>query len=155
MELIHQGYGQHRLARELDMPVQTAEEWIMLVRSAGVEAVMGASGKKMYPYEIKLAAVRDVIDQGMSLPQVMAKYGIASRSPVTHWCSKYRAGGAEALRAKPQGRPKGSGNKPPLRSSPEQALRDQVSYLQAKVAYLEKLHALQAEDRSRTGRKPW
>jgi transposase len=95
----------------------------------------------MYSYETKLAAVRDVIDRGMRLTQVMAKYGIASQSPVSRWCGSYRTGGAETLRAKRQGRPKGSWDTPQPRCSPEQALRDQARYLQAK-------------DRSRTGRKP-
>ena len=114
---------------------------------------MGAHGKTMYSYETKLAAVRDVIDHGMSLTQVMSKYGIASRSPVSHWCSDYRAGGPEALRAKPLGRPKGSRCGGHEGSDGSQALRDQVRYLRAKVAYLEKLRARPSEQVSRTGRK--
>lgn len=154
MELIRDGYGQHRLAREMGMPCQTAEEWIVLFQSGGLEAVMGAGGKRSYSYEMKLAAVRDVIDHGMSLTQVMAKYGIASRSPVTHWCSKYRTNGAGALRAKPQGRPKGSRSTVQPESAGSQALRDEIEYLRTKVAYLEKLQALPAKDTSRTGIKP-
>ena len=57
---------------------------------------------------------------------------------------EYRAGGAEALRPRPKGRPKGARSKPKPKPTREQELAEQVAYLKAKVAYLEKLRALRA-----------
>ena len=65
-----------------------------------------------------------------------------------------RTNGAGALRAKPQGRPKGSRSTVQPESAGSQALRDEIEYLRTKVAYLEKLQALPAKDTSRTGIKP-
>ena len=51
---------------------------------------------------------------------------------------------AEALRPRPKGRPKGARSKPKPKPTREQELAEQVAYLKAKVAYLEKLRALRA-----------
>ena len=70
----------------------------------------------------------------------------ASRSatPLKRWCRLYREGGADALRPKPKGRPRGSGAKaaPPTR---EEELEREVRRLEAQVAYLKKSIALKAE----------
>ena len=71
-------------------------------------------------------------------------HGIASIAPLERWCREYRAGGAEALRPKPKGRPKGAKYRPKPEPTREQELAEQVAYLKAKVAYLEKLRALRA-----------
>ena len=93
------------------------------------------------------------MDDGRTLQDVMADYGIASRAPVQEWCRRYREGGAEALRAKPKGRPPGSRAKPAPKTR-EQELEERVRKLEAENAYLKKLVALRAEKRLRIGRKP-
>ena len=69
------------------------------------------------------------------------------------WCRLYREGGAQALKPKPKGRPKGSGMGavPPTR---EEELAERVRKLEAQVAYLKKSIALKAHRRSQTGTKP-
>ena len=136
LRLIEAGVGKRSLARRFAMPVQTAEKWIMLYRSNGGEAVMGTTGNRRYGWETKVAAARDHVENGLSVAEVMARYGIASIAPLQRWCREYRAGGAEALRPKPKGRPKGAKSK---------ELTEEVAYLKAKVAYLEKLRALRAQ----------
>ena len=74
----------------------------------------------------------------------MAMHGIASVAPLERWCREYRAGGPEALGPRPKGRPRGSESKPRPEPTREQELAEQVAYLKAKVAYLEKLRALRA-----------
>ena len=64
----------------------------------------------------------------------MERFGIASLSPLKRWCGLYREGGAEALRPKPKGRPRGSGAKTPM--TREQELEREVRRLEAQVAYL-------------------
>jgi len=61
-------------------------------------------------------------------------------------------GGAQALKPKPKGRPKGSVRAvPPTR---EEELQERVRKLEAQVAYLKKSIALKAQRRSQTGTKP-
>ena len=145
LRLIEAGVGKRSLARRFAMPVQTAEKWIMLYRSNGGEAVMGTTGNRRYGWETKVAAARDHVENGLSVAEVMARYGIASIAPLQRWCREYRAGGAEALRPKPKGRPKGAKSKPRPKPTREQELTEEVAYLKAKVAYLEKLRALRAQ----------
>lgn len=64
-----------------------------------------------YDFETKVAAARAVVNDGMAKPEAMERFGIASATPLKRWCRLYRGGGAEALRPRPKGRPRGSGAK--------------------------------------------
>lgn len=152
LELIKAGAGRDTLAGRLAMPKQTAEKWIILYRSGGEEAVMGGNGSRSYDWETKVAAARGHVENGMTKTEVMAMYGIASTAALERWCREYRAGGAEALRPRPKGRPRGSRSRPKPRPTREQGLAEEIAYLKAKVAYLEKLRALRAQ-KSRDARK--
>lgn len=81
---------------------------------------------------------------GLTVADVMAKYGIASIAPLNRWCRDYRTGGEEALRPKPKGRPKGVKSKPKPKPTREHELAEENAYLRAKVAYLKKLRSLRA-----------
>ena len=73
----------------------------------------------------------------MTKTEVMAKYAIASVAPLERWCREYRTGG-------PGGRPRGARSGPKPKPTREQELAEEVAYLRAKVAYLEKVRALRA-----------
>ena len=73
---------------------------------------MGDNGSRRYDWETKVAAARDHVENGMTKTEVMARYGIVSIAPLERWCREYRAGGPEALRPKPKGRPKGARSRP-------------------------------------------
>ncbi|AII76484.1 IS3 family transposase [Bifidobacterium adolescentis] len=143
LELIKSGAGKDTLARRLAIPVYTARNWIRLYRSNGEEAVMGGGGRR-YDWETKVAASRDHVENGLTKTEAMARHGIASIASLERWCRDYRSGGPEALRPKPKGRPKGARSKPKPEPTREQELAEQVAYLKAKVAYLEKLRTLRA-----------
>lgn len=128
LELIKSGAGKDTLASRLAIPVYTARNWIRLYRSNGEEAVMGGGGSRRYDWETKVAAARDHVENGLTKTEAMARHGIASIASLERWCRDYRSGG---VRPKPE----------PTR---EQELAEQVAYLKAKVAYLEKLRALRA-----------
>ena len=98
----------------------------------------------VYVGETKVAAARDHVENGLTKTEAMARHGIASIASLERWCRDYRSGGPEALRPKPKGRPKGAKSKPKPEPTREQELAEQVAYLKAKVAYLEKLRALRA-----------
>lgn len=81
-ELHDEGHGRAAIAALLGMPEETVREWLCTYRSAGIE-VLAMMGKKhtAYSFETKLAAVRAVVDEGMTKPEAMEKFGIASPSP--------------------------------------------------------------------------
>ena len=66
---------------------------------------------RSYSWEAKVAAARAVVEGGATMADAMARYGMASQSPLEKWCRSYREGGQEALGPKPKGRPRGAGGK--------------------------------------------
>ena len=144
LALIREGLGSLAIAKRLAMPWQTARDWIMLYRSGGEEAFMGTTGRRSYDWRTRVAAARDHVEGGMSLIDVMAKHAIANVSSLNGWCRKYREGGPEALMPKPKGRPRGARSRPKPEPTRERELAERVAYLEAEVAYLEKLRALRA-----------
>ena len=152
--LFDEGLGYKAAAGLLGIPRETVRKWLDIYRSVGIE-VLAMMGKKhtAYPFETKVAAVSAVVDGGMTKPEAMARFGIASPSSFKRWLKAYREGGPEALRPKPKGRPRGSGS-PAGEATREQELERRVRKLEAENASLKKSIALKAEKRSRTARKP-
>lgn len=142
------------VARELGVPAEAVRNWWETYRAVGRDGLL-TMGKKQtrYDYETKVAAASAVVDGGMSKPEAMGRFGIASATPLKQWRGLYREGGAEALRPRPRGRPRGSGAKAAPRTR-EQELEERVRRLEAQVAYLKKSIALKAEKRSATERRP-
>ena len=102
LRLIEAG-GQTLLACRFAMPVQTAKKWIMLYRSNGGEASWEPPATGV-GWETKVAAARDHVENGLSVAEVMARYGIASIALGSScWCCEYRAGGAGGVEAEAQG----------------------------------------------------
>lgn len=100
-------YGYRSVSRELDVPVYTVRRWWRLYKSVGVERM--ASGRCVranYPYEVKLAVARAVVDDGVSKAEAMAQFGVASDYTLQKWCRLYREGGEEALKPRKRGRPR-------------------------------------------------
>ena len=141
-------------ARKLGVSAETVREWQKMYRVIGKGGLLAMGVKHTrYDYETKVAAAKAVVDGGMSKPEAMVRFGIASATPLKQWCRLYRQGGAQALKPKPKGRPKGLGvgAVPPTR---EEELEERVRKLEAQVAYLKKSIALKAQKRSQTGTKP-
>lgn len=76
-----------------------------------------------------------VVDGGMAKSDAMREFGIMSMPPLQRWYKLYLEGGAEALRPRPKGRPRGSGPKPRGRTR-EQELEERCRRLETEVAYL-------------------
>ena len=145
--------GYRVTARRLGVSAATVREWQKMYRVIGRSGFLAMGVKQArYDYATKVAAARAVVDGGMSKPEAMVRFGIASVTPLKQWCRLYRQGGAQALKPKPKGRPKGSVRAvPPTR---EEELAERVRKLEAQVAYLKKSIALKAHRRSQTGTKP-
>ena len=100
------GAGRRTVARELGIPEATARQWAHAFAVGGEEGVLSAgSARASYETETKLDAVRDHLERGKSIREVMVKYHIASESSIKSWCRAYRREGAEALEPKRRGRP--------------------------------------------------
>ena len=148
--MFKRGFGYGLTAKRLGVPAATVREWQKMYRVIGRDGLLAMGVKRAkYDYETKVAAARAVVDGGMSKPEAMVRFGIASATSLKKWCRLYREGGAQALKPKPKGRPKGA--VPPTR---EEELEERVRKLEAQVAYLKKSIALKAQRRSQTGTKP-
>ena len=153
VKMFESGFGYGLTARKLGMSAATVREWQKMYHVIGRNGLLAMGVKQArYDYETKVAAARAVVDGGMSKPEAMTRFGIASATSLKQWCRLYREGGAQALKPKPKGRPKGSVRAvPPTR---EEELEERVRKLEAQVAYLKKSIALKAQRRSQTGTKP-
>ena len=150
VEMFERGFGYRLTAGRLGVSAETVREWQKMYRVIGRGGLLAMGVKRAkYDYETKVAAARAVVDGGMSKPEAMVRFGIASATSLKKWCRLYREGGAQALKPKPKGRPKGA--VPPTR---EEELQERVRKLEAQVAYLKKSIALKAHRRSQTGTKP-
>ena len=152
-EMFEKGRGYRLTAKSLGISAATVREWQKMYRVIGRSGLLAMGIKQArYDYETKVAAAKAVVDGGMSKPEAMMRFGIASTTPLKQWCRLYRQGGAQALKPKPKGRPKGAVRAvPPTR---EEELEERVRKLEAQVAYLKKSIALKARRRSQTGTKP-
>ena len=152
-QMFEKGCGYDLTAKRLGVSAATVREWQKMYRVIGRSGFLAMGIKQArYDYETKVAAAKAVVDGGMSKPEAMMRFGIASATPLKQWCRLYRQGGAQALKPKPKGRPKGSVRAvPPTR---EEELAERVRKLEAQVAYLKKSIALKAHRRSQTGTKP-
>ena len=151
--MFERGFGYRLTARRLGVSAETVREWQKMYRVIGRGGLVAMGAKRAsYDYETKVAAARAVVDGGMSKPEAMVRFGIASATPLKQWCRLYREGGAQALKPKPKGRPKGSVRA--VAPTREEELEERVRKLEAQVAYLKKSIALKAQRRSQTGTKP-
>ncbi|MBM6869011.1 helix-turn-helix domain-containing protein, partial [Collinsella tanakaei] len=111
-DMFAEGRGRGSVAKVLGIPEEAVRKWQQTYRSVGRDGLlnMGKTHAR-YDFETKVAAASAVVDGGMAKAEAMERFGIASLSPLKQWCRLYREGGAEALRPKPKGRPRGSGAK--------------------------------------------
>ena len=145
-ELFADGLGRAAAAKRLSVPEAAVRKWQQIYRAIGREALLSMGGKQAsYTYEQKVAAASAVVDGGATKAEAMAEFGIMSLAPLERWCRLYREGGAEALRPRPKGRPKGS-RAEPRELTREQELEERCRRLEAEVAYLKKLRALVERD---------
>ena len=71
----------------------------------GADAVLNAGARHhTYSYDVKLAVVKDRLENGLTVREAMIKHKIPSESSVKAWCRQYRESGESALVDKPRGR---------------------------------------------------
>lgn len=145
VEMFERGCGYGLTARRLGVCAETVRQWHKMCRVIGRGGLLAMGVKRAkYDYETKVVAVRAVVDGGMSKPEAMVRFGIASATPLKQWCRLYREGGVQALKPKPKGRPKGLVRAVP--STREEELQERVRKLEAQVAYLNESIALKGAE---------
>ena len=94
-----------RLAAKLGIPQATARQWARAYAVGGADAVLNAGARHhTYSYDVKLAVVKDRLENGLTVREAMIKHKIPSESSVKAWCRQYRESGESALVDKPRGR---------------------------------------------------
>lgn len=105
VEILQEGVGHRALAAELGIPQATVRQWARAYAVGGSDAVLNAgSHHHTYSYEVKLAVVKDRLENGLTVREAMIKHKIPSESSVKAWCRQYRESGEAALVDKPRGR---------------------------------------------------
>lgn len=141
-KLIDQGWGKRSLAAQYGVGLTVARRWVYTYKSVGLDGLLNmGSTHKPYDYVTKLAAARSRVEDGLSLKEAMAKFGIASPTALHEWCSLYREGGAEALKLKAKGRPKGAKSTKKPESELER-LRAENERLRCELEVQKRLNAL-------------
>lgn len=143
LALYNQGMRGCSIANRLHINHRDSENWCTTIDLFGADNFLTMGSKKMkYTYETKLAAVKAVVDEGRSTPEVMLEYGIVSTKTFKTWRTIYRKQGAEGLLSKAKGRP----HKKDLVNefTVEQKLRKQIEELQLENEILKKVLALKS-----------
>lgn len=79
VEILQEGVGHRALAAELGIPQATARQWARAYAVGGADAVLNAgSHHHTYSYEVKLAVVKDRLENGLTVREAMIKYKIPS-----------------------------------------------------------------------------
>ena len=105
LEILQEGVGHRALAAKLGIPQATARQWARAYAVGGADAVLNAGARHhTYSYDVKLAVVKDRLENGLTVREAMIKYKIPSESSVKAWCRQYRESGESALVDKPRGR---------------------------------------------------
>lgn len=105
VEILQEGVGHRALAAKLGIPQATARQWARAYAVGGADAVLNAGARHhTYSYDVKLAVVKDRLENGLTVREAMIKHKIPSESSVKAWCRQYRESGESALVDKPRGR---------------------------------------------------
>ncbi len=84
VELFERGFGYGLTAKRLGVPAEAVRHWQETYRAIGKDGLlaMGVMYAR-YDYETKVAAASAVVDGGMSKPEAMVRFGIASATPLS------------------------------------------------------------------------
>ena len=86
VEMFARGFGYGLSARRLGVCAETVREWQKMYRVIGRGGLLVMGVKRArYDYETKVAAARDMVYGGMSKPEAMVRFGIASATPLKQW----------------------------------------------------------------------
>lgn len=70
----------------------TITDWERKYSTDDYEGLKEAKACKVYPVNLQLAAIKDVLSVNHSIREETKKYHISSKSVLTNWISKYTSG---------------------------------------------------------------
>lgn len=144
VDLFEQGLGYRAAAHRLGVSHYSVRRFERRFKLHGRLCLVEKPTKQQYSFEVK----KEVVDRfiaGESKMDLPCEFGLSSDQLVSSWVRAWRAGGDQALRPKPKGRPKGSS--PAKVMTVEDRLRREVEKLRAENAYLKKLRDLRNQRR--------
>ena len=87
VEMFERGCGYGLTAKRLGVSAEAVRHWQKTYRAIGKDGLLAMGVKQArYDYETKVAAAAAVVDGGMSKPEAMVHFGIASATPLKQWC---------------------------------------------------------------------
>jgi len=150
VRLFDLGFGFKAVGALVGCSPATVRKWLYTYQAGGKEDLFMRE-HRFYSQELKVAAVRDFLDEGVSKPAVMEKYGIRSLSPLMRWIGLYREGGPDALASKPRGRRRRPAAV--VFESREEELLARIQELELELAIQKRINALADEsEHERHGR---
>lgn len=135
------GFADKAVGRMLGIPHDTVKRWLYAYRALEREALF-MTKHRTYPHALKVDAAKAVIEGRMTKPEVMAAYGLKSKTQIDTWCRLYREGGADALLPKPKGRRRKA---KASFSSREEELEARVRELELELEIQKRINALADE----------
>ena len=142
----------HQIAKSIGTNHKEVLKWSKQYEYNGVEAFIKRYTN--YSAQFKLDVLNYMIEQGTSLNETAAIFGIAAPSTIIQWRKQFETKGFDALQSKKKGRPsmKKETNKQPKQAPVEgstEALQARIKQLEMENEYLKKLNALvQAKEKS-------
>ena len=130
-DLFEQGWGYTAAARRLSVSKYAVRSLQRRFKLHGKLCLVEKPTNQQYSFEMKKEVV-DRFNAGESRMDLAREFALSSDQLVASWVRAWRAGGDEALRPKPKGRPKGSS--PSKVITEEDRLRREIEKLQAENA---------------------
>lgn len=143
--LFVEGHGRDAVATHLGVSPSAVRRLHDRWRIRGDDALVAKATKRVYSFELKLGIVRRFL-AGETQGALAEEFGMPSPDLVATWARAYRRDGDAGLRPKPKGRPRKEPTAPQPELTELERLQQENEYLRAKVAYLEKLKALMAQE---------
>ena len=84
--------SQAEAARKLGVGKTRVQEWVKRYKAQGILAFEKQEHNKIYPEELKLAAVREYLSGAGSQIEIAAKYGLRSTRQLHDWIKVYNSG---------------------------------------------------------------
>jgi transposase-like protein len=137
------GHGRYAVATQLGVARDAVRRLHDRWRIHGDDVLVTTPAKRSYAFELKREVVQRFL-AGETKVALAQAYDLSSPQLVGAWVRAWRRDGEDGLRPSPKGRPRAN----PAAETELECLRRENERLRAEVAYLGKLRALMARERS-------
>lgn len=96
-DLFELGLGYKAVSEKLGVKRSAVREWAYAYRALGREGLRTKGRRREYSPDVKLAAARARVDEGLTAASVMERYGVGNRRQIKEWSALYREKGDKAF----------------------------------------------------------